>query len=235
MRILLTILSLTCWFETAHAEQSGDDTANQWRAVGRLDLGDGAFCTGTLIAPDLVITAAHCLFLPESGAPRQPERIRFLAGLSPTGALASSGVAKAVLHPSYHPRARQRLRTDIALLHLSTPIEHAAITPFTISSHNRANIDANIIAYDIIHPRIATQTEGCAHLGTQEGILAFRCPATFGASGAPIFEMGPTGPRLISIVTAIVEQDQQNLVLGMDLAEPLATLRLALAQEQIGG
>ena len=36
---------------------TGDDSRG-WHAVGRLNIGDNSFCTGALIAPDLVLTAA---------------------------------------------------------------------------------------------------------------------------------------------------------------------------------
>ena len=39
---------------------SGVD-ADAWEAVGRLDIGGTGFCTGALIAPRLVLTAAHCM------------------------------------------------------------------------------------------------------------------------------------------------------------------------------
>ena len=44
------------------------DAGREWEAVGRLDIDGVGFCTGALIAPDIVLTAAHCLFDKESKA-----------------------------------------------------------------------------------------------------------------------------------------------------------------------
>ena len=38
-----------------------------WEAVGRLNIGWGGMCTGALIAPNIVLTAGHCLFDKETG------------------------------------------------------------------------------------------------------------------------------------------------------------------------
>lgn len=47
------------------------DEAEQkdWNAVGRLNV-NGGFCTGALIEPDLVVTAAHCVYVARTGAAR---------------------------------------------------------------------------------------------------------------------------------------------------------------------
>ena len=59
------------------------DDSRGWEAVGRIDIAGRAFCTGTLIAPDLVLTAAHCLYNRETRAPMGHANSGFL----PAGAM----------------------------------------------------------------------------------------------------------------------------------------------------
>ncbi|MAE89375.1 MAG: trypsin, partial [Pelagibaca sp.] len=80
--------------------QSRED-GRPWQAVGRLELAGKAFCTGALIAPDMVLTAAHCLFDAETGARIPADKIQFLAGWRNGRAAAYRRVRRAVAHPSY--------------------------------------------------------------------------------------------------------------------------------------
>ena len=45
------------------------DEGREWGAVGRLSLDNGnGFCTATLIADDIVLTAGHCVYDKTTGA-----------------------------------------------------------------------------------------------------------------------------------------------------------------------
>jgi hypothetical protein len=66
--------------ETALKRLDTGDDGRGWEAVGRLELAGRGFCTGALIAPDLVLTAAHCLYDSNTGARLDHEKIEFLAG-----------------------------------------------------------------------------------------------------------------------------------------------------------
>ena len=115
----LTALCLILSATAAHPESTALKRLTQrhdllgLEAVGRLEIGDMGYCTGTLIAPDLVLTAAHCIY---DGDQRiDPGRLRFRAGLRDGEAVAERKVARSVAHPDNRPssaRGAERVRHD---------------------------------------------------------------------------------------------------------------------------
>lgn len=202
-----------------------------WEAVGKIGLDGRGFCTASLIAPSLVLTAAHCLFDPETGQSLDPERVTFEAGLRDGQAIAAGRGARAVVHPRYDgtdPRAAESVRHDAALLELADPIPATTADPFPLAGAPVVGRRVTVLSYGRGRAAAMSRETGCSLIAAGNGFLAFDCQAEPGSSGAPIFDMGGRSPRIVSIVSGLGEYEGRPAVFGMELPRLMADLRRAL-------
>lgn len=242
MRIWV-VLACLLWSGIAQADglfsMNSREDGRKWEAVGRLELAGDAFCTGALIAPHLVLTAAHCLFDSASGAAIPVEDLQFLAGWRNGRAATYRRIKRAAVHPDYQysgPADAARVRNDVALLELQLPVRSSSIVPFATDAHPATGARVGVVSYAHNRSEAPSLQEVCNVINYQDGMLVLSCAVDFGASGSPVFSFDDTGtPRIVSVVSAKAEANGKPVSLGTSLQIPLEILKATLASAENPG
>jgi len=213
-----------------------------WSTIGRLTRGDGSLCSGVLIGPDLVLTAAHCLWNDTRQGWATTDELFFAAGLTDDLPTALSGVVRTQWPREYHGPGDLSLDNsahDWAILTLRDPIGTRAgwlgvsdLSPETYDRYRQAAPVLIRAGYSVDRRATVHAHLGCHLVGwARPGLLAHDCDATEGDSGSPVFAYLDGSFRLLALHVSTFREGSPEVWGGAIPAGPL--VREALANRAV--
>lgn len=190
-----------------------------WDAIGQVNVGGYSRvskCTGTMIAPDLVVTAAHCVIDPRRAGPFPLHDIHFLAGVR-GGENGGHSTAKCLHFPVgyvFPPKgapaampgrkvALADLATDVVEIVLNEKLDIAPV-PVAKDAGSRAGLSLVHAAYPADRRQVLSAHFGCHLLQSSLAppLWLNDCDTHPASSGGPLLAEVDGALQLVAVMVA---------------------------------
>lgn len=174
-----------------------------YQAVGRVNTAGFSVsrgCSGTLIAPDLVVTAAHCVGELQGATPRY----HYVAGWYRGRFAAHRRSNSVVAHPLYEiVQGTKRFSFDVAVVHLEDPIPEGLVAPIPlVPPQYEMGERAALFGYANGRPHALSGALACPTLFADTSRYLFGCEVRSGTSGGAVIVDFEGTPSLAAVIVA---------------------------------
>jgi protease YdgD len=179
-----------------------EELSPPWGSIGQVNVAgyrSRIECTGSLVAANVVITAAHCVMDQLRREPIPVDEIHFLAGVRKSKWLGHSTAKCLHFLPGYQ-YADQSFSRDIVLITLNDNLSD--ITPSELDQTETQTSDISLVhaAYPADRRYVLTGQFGCHLIKHDQNLWLTDCDAHPASSGGPVFIQRKEGLKLAAIM-----------------------------------
>ncbi len=186
--------------------------AELFEAAGRIEnAATEGTCSASLIAPDVIVTAAHCV------SEEDLENLFFRLG-KPEGSEPIL-IDRIVVHPLYESFKSQRirrLRFDIALARLSTPVDRTDALPLALGDAAALGEGLFVVSWPRGSGPRPRQRRCVVIEGQVPAVVTLGCLVRGSESGAPLLRLTENGAELVAVINSRSELAGKSVALASD-------------------